>query len=95
MDSNTKKMLWNMAGTAGLLMGLISTGNMFISQAMSTAQMPAFAVSVYMTTANTAKRRCLNHATASLWLLRRRITAKPWRFRLFRRACTDTPRIKP
>ena len=46
MDSNTKKMLWNMAGTAGLLMGLISTASMFIGQAMSTTQMPAFAVSV-------------------------------------------------
>lgn len=46
MDSNAKKMLWNMAGTAGLLMGLISTASMFIGQAMSTTQMPAFAVSV-------------------------------------------------
>lgn len=43
MDSNAKKMLWNLAGTAGLLMGLISTANMFIGQAMSTTQMPNFA----------------------------------------------------
>ena len=46
-------------------------------------------------TASTEKRRCLNPATASLWLLRKSTNAKPWRSRLSRRACTDTPRIKP
>ena len=44
--------------------------------------------------ANTEKRHCLNPATGSLWFLRRSIAAKPLLFRLSRRACTDTPRIR-
>lgn len=42
MESDTKKMLWNTAGTAGLLLGLISTASMFIGQGMASLQTSAF-----------------------------------------------------
>lgn len=39
MDSNMKKTLWNLAGTAGLLLALVSAANMFIGQFMTTAEL--------------------------------------------------------
>lgn len=39
MDSNTKNILWNTAGIAGLLLGLTSTSSMFIGQYLSTLQL--------------------------------------------------------
>ena len=42
MDVIVKKSLWNRAGTAGLLMGLISTASMFAGQYLSTLNMPGF-----------------------------------------------------
>ncbi|MBE6216395.1 MAG: DUF4199 domain-containing protein [Bacteroidales bacterium] len=36
MDTTVKKSMWNNAGTAGLIMGLISTASMFIGQFLST-----------------------------------------------------------
>ena len=36
MDSATKKIFWNYAGTAGLMLGMISSTNMFIGQYLST-----------------------------------------------------------
>ena len=43
MESNIKKSLWNNAGTAGLLLGLISTASMFIGQWMAVKELSAFA----------------------------------------------------
>jgi hypothetical protein len=42
MESNTKKYFWNHAGTAGILLGLISSTVMFIGQYFSTVQMSNF-----------------------------------------------------
>ena len=42
MDVIVKKSLWNHAGTAGLLMGLVSTASMFAGQYMSTLGMSGF-----------------------------------------------------
>lgn len=42
MESNTKKYFWNHAGTAGLLLGLISSAAMLIGQYFSTVQMSNF-----------------------------------------------------
>ena len=39
MDSTTKKIFWNYAGLAGLMLGMISSANMFIGQLLSTLQM--------------------------------------------------------
>lgn len=36
MESTTKKTMWNYAGKAGLMLGLISTASMFLGQAAST-----------------------------------------------------------
>ena len=36
MDSATKKIFWNYAGIAGLMLGMISSTNMFIGQYLST-----------------------------------------------------------
>lgn len=36
MESTNKKTIWNYAGTAGLLLGLISTASMFLGQVAST-----------------------------------------------------------
>ena len=47
-----------------------------------------------ITTANTAKRPCLNPAIVSLWRLRRSGAVKRWLSRLSRRGCTDIRRIR-
>jgi hypothetical protein len=39
MDSTTKKIFWNYAGTAGLMLGMISSANMFIGQYLSTLEL--------------------------------------------------------
>lgn len=39
MDSTTKKVFWNYAGTAGLMLGMISSANMFIGQYLSTLKL--------------------------------------------------------
>ena len=39
MDSTTKKIFWNYAGTAGLMLGMISSANMFIGQYFSTLEL--------------------------------------------------------
>ena len=41
MDATTKKSLWNHAGTAGILLGLISTASMSAGQFFSTLNMSA------------------------------------------------------
>lgn len=41
MDATVKKSLWNHAGTAGLLLGLISTASMCIGQYMATLKLSA------------------------------------------------------
>lgn len=40
MDSNTKKVLWDLAGKAGLILGLISTASMAIGQMMAILETP-------------------------------------------------------
>ena len=42
MDVIVKKSLWNHAGTAGLLMGLVSTASMFAGQYLSTLSLSGF-----------------------------------------------------
>ena len=44
MDSATKKIFWNYAGIAGLMLGMISSTNMFIGQYLSTIQMSKFMI---------------------------------------------------
>lgn len=39
MDSTSKKIFWNYAGTAGLMLGMISSANMFIGQYLSTLEL--------------------------------------------------------
>ena len=39
MDSATKKIFWNYAGIAGLMLGMISSANMFIGQYLSTMEL--------------------------------------------------------
>ncbi len=39
MDSATKKIFWNYAGIAGLMLGMISSANMFIGQYISTIEL--------------------------------------------------------
>ena len=39
MDSTTKKIFWNYAGIAGLMLGMISSANMFIGQYISTMEL--------------------------------------------------------
>ena len=39
MDSATKKIFWNYAGIAGLMLGMISSANMFIGQYISTLEL--------------------------------------------------------
>lgn len=46
MDSDTKKTLWNIAGKAGLILGLISTASMAIGQVMAALQVKAIATTV-------------------------------------------------
>ena len=46
MDSATKKTFWNYAGTAGLMLGMITSANMFIGQYLSTLQMSNFLIRV-------------------------------------------------
>lgn len=39
MDSATKKIFWNYAGIAGLMLGMISSANMFMGQYLSTMEL--------------------------------------------------------
>lgn len=46
MESSTKKTFWNLAGTAGLLMGLTSTASMFAGQFLSSQKMAAIMTTI-------------------------------------------------
>ncbi len=46
MESATKKIFWNYAGIAGLMMGMISSACMFTGQFLSTMQMSAVMVTI-------------------------------------------------
>ena len=42
MESNARKKMWNMAGTAGLILGAVSAAYLFITQFLAGVQIPDF-----------------------------------------------------